>query len=705
MKKIILLLTLTFGLFQASNAQCTFTHTVSGNTATFTPTSFMVIGTTVIDSLVYDYGDGTGTFNIPLSQINNSHTYVTGGTYNVCHTYYMHQLGNPNNSFTCNYCDSVTIQGSSTGCFVNAGFNSSPGAGFTVNFTNTSSCPSCVTQTSYWDYGDGNNSTMAQGSHTYMTPGTYTVCLYQTGVNQNNITCIDTTCSVITVSQSSGCMTSISTSTTSNSITATGTATGGTAPYTYSYTLNPGNITNSTGVFGGLTSGVYTVCVTATDSMNNSCTPACDSASVGNFFPCSASIQSSANGNTVISTGSASGGIAPYTYSYTLNPGNITNNTGVFLGLANGAYGVCVTAIDAQNNTCAIDCDSAFVGVLTSPCQTFIQSSVSGNTITSSATAVGGNAPYTYSYNLNPGNITNSTGVFPGLPSGTYLICVTATDAQNDTCSIACDSAFVGGSTLCNTSIQSSLNGNTIMASATATGGSAPYSYSYTLYPGSITNSTGVFSGLTPGAYAVCATAFDAMQNICSTDCDSFIVSNTLPGGCVINAAFTETISGLTVNFTNSTTISNGTISNYGWSFGDGNISTVPSPTHTYAAAGPYIVVLVVNGYDSLQVPCVDSFSKTITVAIGSAVNDVKMQELNIYPNPTAKNITIDLPRNEKFEKLVITDVSGRIIDNNYMNIDNKKLTINLKNQSSGIYFIKLQTDKHIYTSSIMKQE
>ncbi len=613
MKKLLLFLVLALAITQGSKAQCAFTHTVSGNTATFTPTPFVVIGTTVLDSLVYDYGDGTGTFNIPLSQTSNAHTYMMSGTYNACHTYYMHQLGNPNNSFTCNFCDSVTIG---------------------------TSVP--------------------------------------------------------------GCSTSLSLAGTASTITATATATGGMAPYTYSYTLNPGNITNTSGNFIGLTSGTYIVCATAIDAMQNVCSVACDSISIGNTFPCSTTIQSVAGTNSILASAAATGGTAPYTYSYNLNPGNVTNTTGIFTGLANGGYSICVIATDAQNNTCTIACDSAFVGTTTGPCSTTINTTTNGNTVTASGTAVGGTAPYTYSYTLNPGNITNATGVFTSVANGSYVVCVTATDAQNTICSIACDSVTVGNTTACATTIQTSLSGNTITATATATG-PGPYAYSYTLNPGNITNATGIFPGLAPGLYIVCATAGTA-TNICSTDCDTVTI-NSAPGGCTVTAGFSESINGLTVNFSNSSTISNGTISNYAWSYGDGNISTVPSPQHSYTTANTYNVVLVVTGYDSLQVLCVDSFSKSITVSVPFSVNDVKVQELNIYPNPTAKNITIDLPLNEKFENLVITDVSGRVITTNYESMDSKKLVIGLKNQSSGIYFIKLLTDKHIYTSSIMKQE
>lgn len=49
----------------------------------------------------------------------------------------------------------------------------------------------------------------------------------------------------------------------------------------------------------------------------------------------------------------------------------------------------------------------------------------------------------------------------------------------------------------------------------------------------------------------------------------------------------------LPVNFTDAST---GTITNYSWDFGDGNTSTLISPSHTYSTAGVYSVALTVLG-------------------------------------------------------------------------------------------------------------
>ena len=60
-------------------------------------------------------------------------------------------------------------------------------------------------------------------------------------------------------------------------------------------------------------------------------------------------------------------------------------------------------------------------------------------------------------------------------------------------------------------------------------------------------------------------------------------------------ANFSDTVSGLTATFTDSSTDTGGTLSAHSWTFGDGSTSTATSPSHTYAAAGTYSVTETVT--------------------------------------------------------------------------------------------------------------
>ncbi|MGC1549890.1 MAG: PKD domain-containing protein [Rhodanobacter sp.] len=93
----------------------------------------------------------------------------------------------------------------------------------------------------------------------------------------------------------------------------------------------------------------------------------------------------------------------------------------------------------------------------------------------------------------------------------------------------------------------------------------------------------------------------------------SNITGTTTTGDPV--ASFTDSVSGLTVSFTNTSTDTGGTISTYAWNFGDGSTSTSASPSHTYSAAGTYTVTFEVT--DNTGATSTKTGSVTVTAAAG----------------------------------------------------------------------------------------
>ena len=91
-----------------------------------------------------------------------------------------------------------------------------------------------------------------------------------------------------------------------------------------------------------------------------------------------------------------------------------------------------------------------------------------------------------------------------------------------------------------------------------------------------------------------------------------FAVGGGATGGTP-TANFTSSVSGLTANFTDTSTDSGGTISAHSWTFGDGGTSTATSPSHTYAAGGTFSVTETVT--DSVNGK---TSSKTASVTVSS---------------------------------------------------------------------------------------
>uniref|UniRef100_UPI00384A9B80 PKD domain-containing protein n=1 Tax=Dyella ginsengisoli TaxID=363848 RepID=UPI00384A9B80 len=108
-----------------------------------------------------------------------------------------------------------------------------------------------------------------------------------------------------------------------------------------------------------------------------------------------------------------------------------------------------------------------------------------------------------------------------------------------------------------------------------------------------------ISSGQGASANVVMGTGTFAMQSTWSNDTNECDISHPVVSGGTTNnppvANFSDSISGLTVSFTDTSTDSDGTIASRSWNFGDGTTSTATNPSHTYAAAGTYSVSLTVT--------------------------------------------------------------------------------------------------------------
>lgn len=275
--------------------------------------------------------------------------------------------------------------------------------------------------------------------------------------------------------------------------TATVNASGGNG--TFSYKLQPGNITSPTGVFTNLAAGTYTI--TTTDA--KSCTKTTvvnitmpNPITLNNTISIPASCNPGCNGSAQIG---AAGGTPPYTYS--LNGINFqaaasfsnlcTASYTVTIKDANNCTGTGIFTIGTTNGPVAINSSTQSVTCL------------GGSNGSASATVLGGNSPF--SYTLQPGNMNNTTGTFTGLFPGTYSI--TVTDANGCTLSTSAIVNALPALLLAtpSTTPVTCFGGNNGSLSVSASGGNNVYSFN--LQPSNTTNTTGSFNGLTANTYTV----------------------------------------------------------------------------------------------------------------------------------------------------------------------------------------------------------
>jgi gliding motility-associated-like protein len=273
------------------------------------------------------------------------------------------------------------------------------------------------------------------------------------------------------------------------------TSSGGTG--TVSFNLTPPGSTNTAGVFTGKPAGTYTIVATDVNGCTNSTTfiinqpPALNVVSNAVFPTC----VPGNNGSIALAV---TGGVPGYTYKLNSNP---YQASGSFTGLSSGSY--TLTVKDANNCTSSVIVPLQISNPLLVANNT-IQPVCTDTSTIISVTASGGVAPYTYT--LMPNNLTNNTGQFPGVDTGTYVITVVDASGCSNTIQV---SILLPPELLFTNFSQTNIPCNGIgqgNISTSATGGVPPYTYS--INPPGTTNSSGIFNSLTQGWYTV--TAIDA---------------------------------------------------------------------------------------------------------------------------------------------------------------------------------------------------
>ncbi len=151
---------------------------------------------------------------------------------------------------------------------------------------------------------------------------------------------------------------------------------------------------------------------------------------------------------------------------------------------------------------------------------------------------------------------------------------------------------------------------------ASAAGGTAPYTFSWAFGDGATGTGAAVYHTYsTTGSYSVVLTAKDSSPSQQTATSQQTITVTSPPPPPSLTASFTESLSnsvvGQTVSFTGSA--SGGTAPyNYAWNFGDSSTGSGSSASHVYQTAGIYTVVLTVTDAAGQ----VASATNTVTVTL-----------------------------------------------------------------------------------------
>lgn len=153
--------------------------------------------------------------------------------------------------------------------------------------------------------------------------------------------------------------------------------------------------------------------------------------------------------------------------------------------------------------------------------------------------------------------------------------------------------------------------------------------------------------------------------------------------------------SGNTIDFKNTSTVSSGTINSWNWKFGDGDTAILENPSHKYSNSSNSFVTLCVKSLAG----CENCISKEVGFAkINSVSNYIG---LKVYPNPSSGNFTINSTKQMK--SIEVINTLGQVIKTFDLLPDNE-LKLNITEQSSGIYFIKIDCGNQYQVVRITKK-
>ncbi|KAF2332296.1 T9SS type A sorting domain-containing protein [Flavobacterium ginsenosidimutans] len=268
-------------------------------------------------------------------------------------------------------------------------------------------------------------------------------------------------------------------------------AKGGTGSYFYA--IDNGNF-QTNNVFTNVTPGLHRVRV----KDSNNCEPVSFSAEIASPLTSVATIAKEidcmSDAEIVVT---ASGGIAPYTYS---KNGVTFQTSNVFTNLVAGTYSIIVK--DA-NGTLAI-ANNLIISPTSYPIIVLTKTNLScfqANDGIITASVTGGKAPYVYSI----GNSYSSANTFTGLAAGFYNVTVKDANGCLSSFAVNIDQPNVIVPTVSTTN-STSIADNDGTITVNATGGVPPYTYALTDengLPAVFFQTSNIFNGLKSGLYGV----------------------------------------------------------------------------------------------------------------------------------------------------------------------------------------------------------
>ncbi len=356
-------------------------------------------------------------------------------------------------------------------------------------------------------------------------------------------------------------------------------ASGGTAPYTYTLAIDGTQVTSGASntyswTTTGYTTGNHTLGLTVRDNAGATAT-ASRTVTVQNGTQLSASFSSPADGATVsgsVTVGmTATAGTAPYTYTLTIDGTQVVSSgSNTYSWPTNGySKGIHTLGLTVRDNVGATATATRTVTVQNGTISVFITQPSSGATVTGTQwvtiwieNAAAGTKTFTLSAAGQTVATTNDTSSGPismpwittGTPDGPTTLTASVRDASSNTGTGSIPVTVQNGSSQFTAGFSTPAQGATVSGSVTvgmtASGGTAPYTYTLTIdgtqvASGASNTYSWTTTGYSPGSHTLGLTVRDSTGAIATTS-----LTVTVQNGTPLTASFTSPTQGATVSGT-----------------------------------------------------------------------------------------------------------------------------------------------------------
>ena len=298
---------------------------------------------------------------------------------------------------------------------------------------------------------------------------------------------------------------------------------------------------------------------------------------------------------------------------------------------------------------------------------------------TATVNPTNGTAPYTYVWSSG-----DTTATATGLTAGSY----TATVTDNNGCTgiINVSITDAGAPSVSATSVNVSCNGGLDGSiDLTATGGAAPYTYSWS--NGATTED---LTSLSAGSYTGTVTDTNGCiavgGPIVITEPDSIAASATtvdISAAGAADGSIDLTVTGGTPSYT------------FSWDNG------ATTEDISGLAAGTYVVTITdSNGcIQTLSAEIVDNFVSIASINAG-------IGGLMLFPNPANEQVTVELELLKVSDvKVEVTSLNGQVLTTERMTeVSQAQVKLNVQDWARGIYLVKVETQTGTEIIRFVKQ-